>query len=167
VHTECRKPFHASEARKWYANNRDLALSRDRQDKRNESTGRWRLANKAKIKARNSENYRRNKGAIVGQLRESYHRKMGWTEAMFHSKWTEQNGCCAVCKIELVVGGRGHDSAVRDHCHDTGKARGILCATCNKVEGYIRKRGPRDVESYMAKWKKIHALEDTYATRAA
>lgn len=46
----------------------------------------------------------------------------------------KQNKCCALCKtkLELFVGREG---GFVDHCHKTGKVRGILCNRCNTVVG--------------------------------
>jgi hypothetical protein len=55
---------------------------------------------------------------------------------------TKQGGKCAVCrkKRNLVV----------DHCHNTGVVRGLLCATCNSLEGLLKDRAFRDrLLSYM------------------
>lgn len=45
----------------------------------------------------------------------------------------KQNGLCAICGgegFELVVGQR--ILLVIDHCHTTGKVRGLLCHNCNR-----------------------------------
>lgn len=47
----------------------------------------------------------------------------------------EQNEECAVCKRPLTP--RAHV----DHCHKTGRVRGILCGGCNIVLGHIEKPG--------------------------
>lgn len=47
-----------------------------------------------------------------------------------------QNGVCAICKQTESVS-RYTNLAV-DHCHATGKVRGLLCATCNRALGMFR-----------------------------
>jgi hypothetical protein len=42
----------------------------------------------------------------------------------------QQGGRCAVCDAEISLGFRSY-SGVIDHCHKTGKVRGILCWGCN------------------------------------
>lgn len=48
----------------------------------------------------------------------------------------EQNNCCAICStsVKECDTGSGNHLAV-DHCHDTGKVRGLLCASCNIMLG--------------------------------
>jgi hypothetical protein len=52
-------------------------------------------------------------------------------DAMFES----QNGKCKICRID-------QDQMVRrlcvDHCHSTGKIRGLLCDPCNRLLGQAR-----------------------------
>lgn len=52
-----------------------------------------------------------------------------------------QGGCCAICKTELTLDNRdkpaGDHSAI-DHCHTTGRVRGILCMHCNQGLGKFR-----------------------------
>jgi len=47
----------------------------------------------------------------------------------------KQGGGCAICHTTTPVGkGRYHV----DHDHDTGKVRGLLCATCNQGIGLLK-----------------------------
>lgn len=48
----------------------------------------------------------------------------------------EQNYSCAICntKEEECYKGSGNNLAV-DHCHTTGKVRGLLCTSCNILLG--------------------------------
>ena len=46
-----------------------------------------------------------------------------------------QGGVCAICKrAQADVGTRYNNLAV-DHCHTTGKVRGLLCVNCNRALG--------------------------------
>lgn len=58
----------------------------------------------------------------------------------YESMLTEQGGTCAICKSEEIVrasNGKLRNLAV-DHCHVTGKIRGLLCGSCNKALGLFR-----------------------------
>lgn len=43
-----------------------------------------------------------------------------------------QNGGCAICGKIMK------DKLVLDHCHRSGKARGLLCPTCNSGLGFFK-----------------------------
>ena len=47
--------------------------------------------------------------------------------------WHEQNGICPLCEQYITP-----DTAVLDHCHKTGKIRGVLHRNCNSTEGRVR-----------------------------
>lgn len=50
-----------------------------------------------------------------------------------------QRGVCAVCgqpERAVGIGGRLKSLAV-DHCHETGKVRGLLCSHCNRAIGLL------------------------------
>jgi hypothetical protein len=42
---------------------------------------------------------------------------------------------CSACGRGRVTMKDGRDGLVVDHCHQTGRIRGILCSNCNKIEG--------------------------------
>lgn len=49
-----------------------------------------------------------------------------------------QNGQCAICELNFLSLDRRPDI---DHCHTTGKVRGLLCSFCNTAIGLL-KDGP-------------------------
>jgi len=94
----------------------------------------WRHKNPDKYKAqiersseqkRRSGYYEKNKRTHINrQLVKQYGITIEEYEAMLES----QNGKCAICETETCPTGKRF--AV-DHCHDTGKVRGLLCKNCN------------------------------------
>lgn len=59
----------------------------------------------------------------------------GLTVQQYDEMLVEQGGRCALCGSDFP-GGRGR--FVVDHCHDTGKIRGLLCNLCNVGLGALR-----------------------------
>lgn len=57
--------------------------------------------------------------------------KYGMTPKAFAALLAEQGGVCAVCGTTRGTG------PVVDHCHTTGKVRGILCSPCNVALGQM------------------------------
>lgn len=62
-------------------------------------------------------------------------KKYGITLEEYNKMYNEQEGCCAICdkhstesKLSLAV----------DHCHLTGKIRGLLCNVCNSAIGKLK-----------------------------
>ena len=60
--------------------------------------------------------------------------KYGITTDDYNQMFADQKGCCAIClehqstfKRKLAV----------DHCHTTGKVRGLLCDNCNTAIGKL------------------------------
>lgn len=64
--------------------------------------------------------------------------KYGLLRGDYERMSQQQNHVCAVCgKTETTIHrqtGKTRSLAV-DHCHDTGKVRGLLCGACNKALG--------------------------------
>ena len=63
--------------------------------------------------------------------------KYGLTCSEVEEMYNHQNGKCPICNkgVELWTGGDMMDKAVIDHCHTTGKVRGLLCQHCNRGIG--------------------------------
>jgi len=64
--------------------------------------------------------------------------KLKWTDYL--SMYDSQKGCCAICKCSIHLTSQGSSFvkgkiACVDHCHDSLKIRGLLCASCNKGLG--------------------------------
>lgn len=51
----------------------------------------------------------------------------------------EQKGVCKICKGEGFTMAKHHKlKLVVDHCHSTGKVRGLLCHNCNRALGLLQ-----------------------------
>jgi hypothetical protein len=63
----------------------------------------------------------------------------------------EQNSKCKLCgcSVKLFVG--NPKFGVVDHCHKTGKVRGILCGSCNNLIGNIENSKNIDVKNFLKK----------------
>lgn len=59
-------------------------------------------------------------------------RQYGITLAQYDEMCADQNGKCAICGNSDEVEGR---RLAIDHCHDSGKVRGLLCGKCNRGLG--------------------------------
>jgi len=62
--------------------------------------------------------------------------KYGITLEQFNDMLEKQNGKCAVCGYSDTSD--TNFFPVVDHCHDTGKVRGILCMNCNMGIGKFK-----------------------------
>lgn len=75
--------------------------------------------------------------------RRKYHlgRKYGLPIDQYNSLMELQNGCCAICKnpeTKFNKRTNGFMSLCVDHCHITGKVRGLLCHNCNAGIGNLK-----------------------------
>ena len=59
------------------------------------------------------------------------------TQPIYHHILLMQGGVCAICGSEN--NGRATDQYfVVDHCHATGRVRGLLCHPCNAAIGLLK-----------------------------
>jgi hypothetical protein len=87
----------------------------------------WRLANPEKVKEHRVKNRQKN-------YRQEIVRKYGVDFNWFDEQFLIQKGLCLICAKELIGSNKQNKPHV-DHCHATGKVRGILCNRCNTVLG--------------------------------
>ena len=64
-----------------------------------------------------------------------YMRKFGITLEDYTALLYSQGGVCASCGRKEEKGRYKHMAV--DHCHTTGKVRGILCSSCNRALGLV------------------------------
>ena len=60
--------------------------------------------------------------------------RYGITLEDYQNLYNKQLGLCKICnnpEIVRILKGRQIRSLAVDHCHDTGKVRGLLCYKCN------------------------------------
>ena len=70
-------------------------------------------------------------------------RLYGMTVDDYFEMLDEQNGGCATCGVKTPSGRHykrmgKQEMFYVDHCHSTGRVRGLLCLTCNTAIGLIR-----------------------------
>lgn len=116
------------------------AMNREQKDKANEIKKRWAIKNRDKIILYKRKHYHDNRDKYLNIERERSYRKLyGIGIAEYDAMLSAQNGCCAICGTDKA--GKAADQASRffciDHCHETGKIRGLLCVACNTRLGYL------------------------------
>jgi len=82
--------------------------------------------------------YRRNAERIRAQkLDQHYRKRYGMTAVEVAALREARSGLCEICDQPARGGtGRGpHRSLHVDHCHKSGKFRGLLCSNCNTMLG--------------------------------
>lgn len=61
-------------------------------------------------------------------------RMFGITPNRYFEMLSEQNELCKICKKPV-----NNKRLAVDHCHETGKVRGLLCSKCNAFLGWYEK----------------------------
>jgi hypothetical protein len=93
----------------------------------------WRENNKEIVKKYNTE-YRKNNKAKYKILYKIHNlKKYSLTIENLEEMKIKQNNKCAICGEEFKKSKNIHV----DHCHITGKVRGLLCNKCNTGLGFL------------------------------
>jgi hypothetical protein len=78
--------------------------------------------------------------------------KYGMTVDEWNQIFEAQNRSCAICFItEEEYKGKWHT----DHNHETGSVRGILCAKCNLMVGYLEAPQAAMAQVYLARQPRL------------
>lgn len=94
-------------------------------------------------RARNRERQRAKRAGLplperqkVWRSTRDYHlkHKFGIGEAEYNQMFESQNKCCAICGSPDSKDRRTKHLSI-DHCHTTGRIRGLLCNKCNRALG--------------------------------
>jgi hypothetical protein len=92
-------------------------------------TSAYAKANPDKLKAYNARTKEYRRWRVI-------EKKYGINQKDFDAMFDAQGKCCALCKTPEPNAGRFGWQI--DHCHDSGKVRGILCHNCNVGLGNLR-----------------------------
>jgi hypothetical protein len=92
---------------------------------------RWAVANPEKCKEYN----KRFEANNPHWVRAGILRRHGLTIQDYERMLAAQDYKCAACKTEKPGKGRTYFDV--DHCHETGKVRGLLCIGCNRGLGFL------------------------------
>lgn len=116
-------------ARRRYAANPEPVKERQR---------RYAAANAEKRRAYARAYYARNREEVNAKNRA---RKYGTSVDEMNELLSNQGGKCAICEVVLspvTAIGIGNATPKIDHCHMTGRIRGVLCGHCNLLLGHAK-----------------------------
>lgn len=101
-------------------------------EKRKEYQAKYRAKNKEAVDRYNSEWRQQNKDIV----RKNNLKRLGFTIELYDTRLAAQDNKCAICStpFDTIPTKQVH----ADHCHTTGKARGILCHQCNTGLGAFK-----------------------------
>lgn len=91
---------------------------------------------------RNRANYKANKHVYKARNRRAVLKQYGLTPDEYQDILDAQGGGCAICTASART-----RKMVVDHCHQTGKIRGILCNQCNTAIGLLAELPGRIMEA--------------------
>ncbi len=69
------------------------------------------------------------------ERKSKFKRNYGITLEQYEEMLAKQNGKCAICEASSPSNRTKYFSV--DHCHTTGKVRGLLCTKCNRGLGFF------------------------------
>jgi len=126
-----------AKAAEYYVNNREEIL---------EHNAGYRVKNQESVRKQKRDYYQKNKEYVLTNnkqyrdnnydsiLRKKLQNHYGLSLEDYRAMEISQNGVCKICYGP--PGGRIKRLCV-DHCHKTGKIRGLLCSKCNRAIGML------------------------------
>jgi hypothetical protein len=58
-------------------------------------------------------------------------RRYGITPEQYYELFEKQGGVCGICGTKSTDANKEDTKLCVDHCHETGRVRGLLCRKCN------------------------------------
>ena len=115
----------------------------------------YRQNNKDQI-AKQKKGYRDRPGNKEKVQKQHLKRKYDLTQEEYDKMLEQQNNKCVICGDYETNKRKGEIQSLSvDHCHKTGKIRGLLCNNCNLTLGYSKEdiyRLNKCIE-FIKKWK--------------
>ena len=138
-------PLYKQKKKKCYKCNRIKSFKDFNKSKINKSQVRS-LCKSCNLKSSNDwRNKNRQKINLMAQIRRKndpmkfrnlyLKRTYNLTLCDYNKLLNNQNKCCKICKIKYNKVNKG---LMVDHCHKTGKVRGLLCNLCNRGLGHFK-----------------------------
>jgi hypothetical protein len=131
------RELHPNAHREYYLKNKEILLQKSKiynlknKIKIREYEKKYNLENREKVRQRGRRHDTKNK------LKKKEYRlikKYGITLNDYNSLLLKQNGCCKIC----CEPHKENKTLAVDHCHKTGKVRGLLCHHCNTAIGLLK-----------------------------
>lgn len=128
---EMRRAANRVAAKRWAQNNKERVSAAARA---------WQLRNPEKVRE-NAKRWRQNwtpeqRDLYLGRQRErTFKQRYGLTLADYKDMLVKQGGHCVLCSRTPEQERYGRLNV--DHCHETGRVRGLLCTPCNHALGML------------------------------
>ncbi len=99
------------------------------------ATKKYRRSEKGKAAQRK---YRQSEKGRAATQQRNLRRRFGVTLEQYDRIYSSQGGACAICKEPETNTYKGKIRRLSvDHCHKTGRVRGLLCFQCNTNLGIL------------------------------
>jgi hypothetical protein len=118
-------------AKSYYLKNKDKRLEQTKQ----------RYQENKELQSKKYKDFRKTNPDFVRERDRKYYikRKYGLTLEQLGDLWVSQDGKCANTRCGSTLF-RGLGGYAIDHCHSSGKVRGLLCMACNVALGHMDDR---------------------------
>lgn len=155
----------AAYKRQWYEAHRAEAIANSRRHatkdpaKTKAQKAAWYQRTIEKQRAKHAVRYQKHKDVVVGRAKNwaaanpdrvkdaKLRLSFGISLEQYNAMLDAQGGVCAICHrpetTPVAKGSTKLRALAVDHCHDTGKVRGLLCAACNQSLGKMDESADR------------------------
>lgn len=95
-----------------------------------------------------------------------YEYKGVFSAAEYQTLLAQQDSRCAICRSLDPGGPAANNRFYGDHCHNTGKPRGLLCLSCNIVLGAFKDTPERfdKAADYLRSWATANSKGETHGS---